>query len=324
MARLSPAMESEAMKLLMKGTSQRLVATKLKVAQSTISRYVQSLNRSGSTGSKSKKGRKSLLQGSAKTKFKALLLRNKKLGSKRLASKVTKTCKVSLAPRTIRKYSAAMGLKWGTPKKTRYLTDSHRKKRLAFAKKYQNVDVTPYIFTDEKVFFVTGPRLGERYEEGHRPEMPTKAHSGKVNVWWGVSNRYNIKPYLFSKNMDAQLYVSILECRLPSKEENDWIFVRDNDSKHTSHLAREWESTHCPEVISDWPPYSPDLNIIENLWGVLTTRVYEKPLKSVATLERKIKTCIAEVTDEEIQNLVSSYNHRLRLVIKAKGDNIPY
>lgn len=229
-----------------------------------------------------------------------------------------------MAARTIRQNAAAMGLKWGTPKKTRYLTDVHKTKRLAFAKKYRNVDVTPFIFTDEKVFYVEGPKMGERYEEGHRPQAPTKAHSGKVNVWWGISLRYNLKPYLFSQNMDAPLYVSILESRLPDVGENDWTLVRDNDSKHTSRIARAWEAEHCPEVITDWPPYSPDLNVIENIWAILTQRVYDKPLRSVSALEKKIEKCIAEVTDEEIETLINSFRDRLKKVTKAKGDNIPY
>ena len=40
--------------------------------------------------------------------------------------------------------------------------------------------------------------------------------------------------------------------------------MQDNASIHTSRLARDWLQEHGIEV-TDWPPYSPDLNPIEHL-----------------------------------------------------------
>ena len=74
-----------------------------------------------------------------------------------------------------------MNLKFGKPKKITVITDVYKKNRVKFAKKYKNWDWTAYIFTDEKKFDVSGPLVGERYEEGHRPETPKKVYTGKVN-----------------------------------------------------------------------------------------------------------------------------------------------
>ncbi|RWR99115.1 uncharacterized protein B4U80_01320 [Leptotrombidium deliense] len=67
--------------------------------------------------------------------------------------------------------------------------------------------------------------------------------------------------------LNSQIYAEILHTIVPEIRDNyadgDWIFQQDNCPVHAARVIKKYFADELIEVL-DWPPYSPDLSIIEN------------------------------------------------------------
>ena len=94
---------------------------------------------------------------------------------------------------------------------------------------------------------------------------------------------------------------------------------------------------HLPRVAKDWlfdnyisllqlPAYSPDLNPIENLWGVLVRRVYDhqRQFEDVQSLSECIVEAWNGISTETLERLSQSMGKGRVEVVLAKGKKIGY
>jgi hypothetical protein len=72
----------------------------------------------------------------------------------------------------------------------------------------------------------------------------------------------------------ARAYCAVLDEHLPTVLNAVSIFMHENTRIHTAKYMKKWLEDNHTEVI-EWPPYSPDLNLIENLWFLLKTAIYK-------------------------------------------------
>jgi len=154
--------------------------------------------------------------------------------------------------------------------KNKKLSSKERQKRVDFCRMMTNRrhDIPFILWTDETSFWLNKSRpkyawVSSEYEENY--EGPTGLISTKVHVWGAISSRGTISLSLFEENLNAALYVNILQSKMReinAKFPEGFFFMCDNDPKHKSKVAQDFYQRHFSMEKLDWPSYSPDLNVL--------------------------------------------------------------
>ena len=69
----------------------------------------------------------------------------------------------------------------------------------------------------------------------------------------------------------------------------------------------------------DWPSNSPDLNPIENLWGIVKNNVEMRMPKNLGELESFMEEEWNRIPESMLINLVGSMRRRCELIIENNG-----
>ncbi len=146
---------------------------------------------------------------------------------------------------------------------------------------------------------------------------------------WGAMSSAGVGPLCFLKtNVTAPVYQEILEhFMLPSADQlfkdADFIFQQDLATAHTAKSTKSWLNDHGVGVL-DWPENSPDLNPIENIWGIVKRKMRNKRPKNADELKTTVKETWASIPPQQCRKLITSMPHRIEAVIKAKGAPTKY
>lgn len=213
------------------------------------------------------------------------------------------------------------------------LTPANKARRLAFANKYRGQNWRLVLFSDEKTFELFA-QPHNQYVWTDRADqvnpLPTVKHPPKLHVWAGISYFGKTELYVFTGNMDAPFYKGILKERLVTDASRifggrRWLFQQDGDPKHTSRLVQDWLERRVRFIRkSDWPPNSPDLNPIENLWAYLQEKVYARSPRTLDGLQRIIEDEWEAIPIEKLRHLVDSMPRRLAAVEHMQGGSTSY
>ncbi|KAI3355034.1 hypothetical protein L3Q82_017853, partial [Scortum barcoo] len=121
--------------------------------------------------------------------------------------------------------------------------------------------------------------------------------------------------------MNANMYCDILkQSMIPSlrKLGRRALFQHDNDPKHTSKTTTALLKKLRVKVL-DWPSMSPDLNPIEQLWGILKRKLEERKVSNIHQLRDVVMEEWKRIPVATCEALVNSMLKRVKAVLENNG-----
>jgi hypothetical protein len=133
------------------------------------------------------------------------------------------------------------------------------------------------IFSDETYVDVRGAQAV--YVRRSRGESIRMSHTiqhrpflQRAMFWGAISSKGPLPLIHVDGTMTATRYVSTLKQHLIPFLENqplalEYMFQHDNAPSHKATVTTQFLRAEAIPVLPSWPPYSPDLNVIENMWA---------------------------------------------------------
>ncbi len=166
------------------------------------------------------------------------------------------------------------------------------------------------IFSDERKCCISfgnqGPRVWRKSGETHNPRCLKSSvkFPQSVMIWAAMSHHTGVG---LKSTVNAAIYQEILEhFMLPSADklngDADFIFQQDLAPAHTAKSTKSWLNDHGVGV----PANSPDLNPIENLWGIVKRKMRDTRPNNADDLKATVKETGASIPPQQCHKLITS------------------
>ena len=99
------------------------------------------------------------------------------------------------------------------------------------------------------------------------------------------------------------------------------MFMQDGAKPHTAKATYAYLRRKKVSLLENWPPRSPDLNPIENLWSIVERKVSERevPPRTAEELIEAVHEEFNRVPVDTINDLVLGFNDRCARVAARDG-----
>lgn len=191
-----------------------------------------------------------------------------------------------------------------------------------------------FIFADDTSFTLKSSKsyLGGLYIKCKKEERLNrgnvyntyKFNFNKVKYWACVSYNGIGEIHKVDGKMDSKYYQNIIDTSYRNSIEKFNIknckILHDNETTHVcSGTLSYLKKKKNLDYVENFPSNSIDLNIIENVFNLWKTKVYQHNIKTVNDLEFYIEEEWKTIGTVVIRSLINSYSKRLDAIIDNNG-----
>jgi len=311
--------------------SIREIASVLNIPKSTVLDHIKKFKEGAMTFT-SRSGRPSKLNEYDKRVLVRDVIKNRRMTIKETTQIFNTSRSVKVSFRTVQRTLHSLGYYGRTAKKKPFVSLINKKKRFywSYARRFWKNEWDFIIFSDESRFELfkndSNNWVWRKADEKYKKEClrPTVKKSDGIMVW-GCFCRDTIGPLvLIEDNVTALKYVDILEENLlPFLNElgkDIYSFQDDNAPVHRAQKVKRWIEKNSINVIP-WPPQSPDLNPIENIWAELERKIRSKKVRPRNKREffGVLENEWYNLNLDYLNRLIDSMPYRVNEVVKNKG-----
>lgn len=272
---------------------------------------------------------------------------------------VSRVVHPSTLVRAARAAAASQGIRLAvhTGKPAKKLTAATKQLRLAFALANQHRNWDRVLFSDRKrfQFWFPGTKVqrSQWVNKGTKPEAFTANKPQCVNLYAGITkagmtacqlvagtskhkSTFKTKTGKIARNITSAEYRDVLKTTLlpggdrllRGTSRRPWVLQQDNDPSHRTapNAITTWNRSHTAtcQLLVDWPPNSPDLNPIENVWGWVDGKVQQLGCKTFDEFKTAVLDTLQSVPAAYLTSLYDSMPRRMAKVIERSGDKTGY
>ena len=321
-------------------------------------RWVSRYKEEKSVQSRPRAGRPSKLSSRDMSFIKDLIQTDENVGCTEIARKLESELGVRVSAETVRNNLIKSGFKYTSPRKVLQHSRIQRIRRLKWSTKYRNTHKLAFnkvMFTDSKIFTLnpsTATCSSHRWHAmGTRSVVAPARQSKGLHVYMGatsfgvtnlvfvtgggtqVSAYRNPKTGSPHKGVCAEEYQKdVLPLLLKegirlfkgTRWADSWILQQDNARPHVDARTMAFLRQEMGGRLLEWPPASPDLSWIENLWAWMEKELRKRcsHFKTVQELRTALLDVHKRIPRAHLINCVRSMPGRLERCINVKGGAI--
>lgn len=185
--------------------------------------------------------------------------------------------------------------------------------RVAFAETVARLDPRDLVFVDESGINTAMSRRYARAAAGQRAVGRVPAgHWRQLTVLGGLSLEGLIACMSIESATNKSVFVAFVREVLVPQLRVGQVVILDNLSPHKADEVRDLiEAAGCQLLLL--PPYSPDLNPIEQTWSKLKTLLRSAAARTKQALEEALTAVIEQITAADARGWFAHCGYRLGL-----------